>query len=68
MVFRPTLIVAGLVLASSASLAAEMLQPDPDIVPEHVIEIQPTALQNNDDTALFSVIVTPASGDPVVYQ
>lgn len=122
--YRSILIVAGLLLASSASLASEMLQPDPDIAPERVVEIQLTALQNNDDPtpnagieqtwafahprnksitgplerftsmikappyrmlvghashsvrriavnddiAMFSVKVTPASGDPVVYQ
>ena len=122
--FRSNLIIVGMVLASSASLAAEMLQPAPDIAPERVVEIQLTALQNNDDptpnagieqawafahprnksvtgplerftsmikappygmlvgheshsvrkiavnddTAMFSVNVTPASGAPVVYQ
>ena len=122
--YRLFLIVACLVSASSASLAAEMQQPAPDIAPERVVKIQLTALQNNDeptsnagieqtwvfahpknksftgplerftamikappyrmlvgheshsvrriavtdDTAMFAVEVTPASGDPVVYQ
>ena len=122
--YRLTLIVAGLVLASSVSVAAQRPQPAPDIAPKRVVEIQLTALQNNDeptpnagieqawlfahpmnkrvtgpldrfismikappyqmlvgheshsvqriavtdDTAMFTVKVTPASGDPVSYQ
>jgi len=46
---RFSVLAAAALLTATAPQAAEMLEPDPGIPPQRVVEIQLTALQNNDD-------------------